>query len=98
MLLPGCSTAHALVVAHQLRLAVQAWEPVYQGRSFSLGASIGLVVLDANAQDASAVLQAADMACYRAKRAGRNRVEVHASDSSTTVPFRNTNPAPLLPM
>ncbi len=79
VLLPSCSTAHAAAVAEQLRLAVQAWEPVYQGRSFALGVSIGMVVLDAQVQDAAAVLQAADMACYRAKRLGRNQVQVHAS-------------------
>ena len=77
VLLPHCSAAHAAVVADQLRLAVQAWEPRYQGRSFSLGVSIGLVVLDARVHSAAAVLQAADMACYRAKRAGRNRVHWH---------------------
>lgn len=77
VLLPGCSAAHAAMVAEQLRLAVRAWEPVYQGRSFSLGASIGLVVLDARVHNAATVLQAADMACYRAKRAGRNRVHRH---------------------
>ncbi len=94
VLLPGCSPAHAAVVAEQLRQAVQAWEPIYQGRSFSLGVSIGLVVLDARVHSAAAVLQAADMACYRAKRAGRNRVEQHAPaplspslPSLKTVPF-----------
>ena len=88
VLLPGCSTAHAAAVADQLRLAVQAWEPVYQGRSFALGVSIGMVVLQAQVQDAAAVLKAADMACYRAKRAGRNRVEVHVPRPSTAAPGR----------
>jgi PleD family two-component response regulator len=37
--------------------------------------SIGLVALDASMPDVAAVLYAADMACYDAKRAGRNRVE-----------------------
>ena len=85
VLLPGCSAVHAAMVAEQLRRAVQAWEPAYQGRSFSLGASIGLVVLDARTHNAATVLQAADMACYRAKRAGRNRVHRHtpAPDAAT---------------
>ena len=34
----------------------------------------GMVVLDARTQDAAGVLQAADMACYSAKQAGRNRL------------------------
>ena len=75
VVLPGCALARGEAVAEQLRASVQASEPSYQGRSFTLGASIGLVVLDASLHDAASVLYAADMACYDAKRAGRNRVE-----------------------
>lgn len=78
MVLPDCTAAHGIEVAAQLRTVVQAWEPIYQGRSFSLGASVGMVVLDARTQDAAGVLQAADMACYSAKRAGRNCLVLHA--------------------
>ena len=89
VLLPSCSTAHAAAVAEQLRLAVQSWEPIYQGRSFALGVSIGMVVLDAQVQDAAAVLQAADMACYRAKRLGRNQVQVHAPVAGSAAAARS---------
>lgn len=74
VVLPGCSSAHGQVVAEQLRAAVQAWEPVYQGRSFTLGVSIGMVVLAPGLHEVAGVLHAADMACYDAKRAGRNCV------------------------
>ena len=76
VVLPGCALARGQAVAEQLRASVQDWEPSYQGRSFTLGVSIGLVVLDASLQDVASVLYAADMACYDAKRAGRNRVEM----------------------
>jgi diguanylate cyclase (GGDEF)-like protein len=76
VVLPGCALARGQAVAEQLRASVQGWEPSYQGRSFTLGVSIGLVVLDASLQDVPSVLYAADMACYDAKRAGRNRVEM----------------------
>ncbi len=85
VVLPGCALARGEAVAEQLRASVQASEPSYQSRSFTLGVSIGLVVLDATLQDVASVLYAADMACYDAKRAGRNRVETrpagHASVS-----------------
>lgn len=76
VVLPGCPLARGYAVAEQLRQALHDWKPAYQGRSFKLGASIGLVVLDATTHDVPAVLRAADMACYAAKRAGRNRVKV----------------------
>ncbi len=82
VVLPGCSLARGQALAEQLRAAVQAWEPSYQGRSFTLGVSIGLVVLDASLQDVPSVLYAADMACNDAKRAGRNRVETRHADQA----------------
>ncbi len=85
VVLPGCPLARGQAVAEQLRATVQAWEPSYQGRSFTLGVSIGLVVLDAHLHDVASVLNAADMACYDAKRAGRNRVETrHARDMTSS--------------
>ncbi|WP_409520572.1 diguanylate cyclase domain-containing protein [Melaminivora sp.] len=76
VLLPGVTPARGHAVAEQLRAAVQAWEPSYQGRSFTLGLSIGLVPLSPGLRDVALLLHTADMACYAAKRAGRNRVEV----------------------
>ena len=75
VLLPGSTLERGAAVAEQLRAVVQAWEPSYHGRSFTLGLSIGLVPLAPGLRDVGAVLYAADMACYAAKRAGRNRVE-----------------------
>lgn len=83
VVLPGCSLARGQALAEQLRAAVQAWEPSYQGRSFTLGVSIGLVALDASLQDVPSLLNAADMACYDAKRAGRNRVETRYAGEAT---------------
>lgn len=76
VVLPGCALARGMAIATQLCAAVHAWEPAYAGRTYTLGVSIGLVPLDGSTYDVSAVLHAADMACYEAKRAGRNRVEV----------------------
>lgn len=76
IVLPGSSLARGQAVAEQLRAAVQAWEPAYGGRSFTLGLSVGLVPLAPGAHGVAALLYAADMACYQAKRAGRNRIAV----------------------
>ena len=74
VILPGSTLARGQAVAEQLRATVQAWEPSYQGRSFTLGLSVGLVPLPPGLHDVAALLYAADMACYEAKRAGRNRI------------------------
>ena len=84
VVLPDCTSAYGTEVAAQLRAVVQCWEPIYQGRSFALAASIGMVVLDARTQDAAGVLQAADMACYSAKRSGRNCVVLHVPPAAAS--------------
>jgi len=74
VVLPGCGAERGAELAEKLRAAVAAWEPTYRGRSFALSLSIGLVALSVGGGTAEA-LAGADMACYAAKRAGRNRVE-----------------------
>lgn len=73
VVLPACTRARGSAMAQQLCDAVRAWEPVYHGRSFTLGLSVGLVPLE-GVSDVVALLHAADMACYEAKRAGRGRL------------------------
>jgi PleD family two-component response regulator len=59
---------------------------VYGDRSFTLGVSVGLVPLTSELADVSAVLRAADMACYEAKRAGRNRVVLRSGVAAPAAP------------
>lgn len=80
VMLPGCPAKRGLAVAEQLRAVIESWQPVYPAKgAFQLTVSIGLWVVDGpeeGVRDAHAFLRAADMVCYDAKRAGRNRVEV----------------------
>lgn len=89
VVLPTCSAAHGMAVAEQMRREVQAWQPHYAGRSFTLGLSIGVVPLTGRQRKVPPVLRAADMACYEAKRAGRNQVVLHADSryASKALPF-----------
>ncbi|MFC7207547.1 diguanylate cyclase domain-containing protein [Comamonas endophytica] len=76
VLLPDASAREGRAQAEQLCAAVSAWEASYHGQRFWLGVSIGLVVLDAQSS-VGALLHAADMACYEAKRQGRGGVHEH---------------------
>lgn len=80
VVLPDCPAKRGLAVAEQLRAVVESWQPAYPARgAFQLTVSIGLWVLEVppgTVPEAHALLRAADMACYDAKRAGRNRVVV----------------------
>jgi diguanylate cyclase len=80
VLLRGCALPRAIQVADKLRHAVEVYRLVWEGHSFGVGASIGLVAVDASFKDAAAVLSAADSACYAAKVRGRNAVAVFSAD------------------
>ena len=60
-----------------IRLAISALELSYAERSLGrTTASFGIALFPDHAQDADALLRAADIALYAAKGAGRNRVTV----------------------
>ncbi|HRP96007.1 MAG TPA: diguanylate cyclase [Rhodocyclaceae bacterium] len=78
LILHGCGPDEARHIAENLREAVAALRFSWEGRHFTVGASVGLVRIDGRADTASDVLVAADLACYAAKKGGRNRVVEHA--------------------
>jgi diguanylate cyclase (GGDEF)-like protein/PAS domain S-box-containing protein len=77
VLMERCSLEQAIRVANKLRRKVADFRFVWAQRSFGVGVSIGIVPIDQNSEKMSAVMNAADNACYTAKYKGRNRVHVY---------------------
>ena len=80
VLLSGCPRERAEQIANNILSAVQKLEVRWEGKTFHVGASIGVAYTDAGEYDTAAVLRAADSACYTAKRSGRNRIEVYHAE------------------
>ncbi|UBM10226.1 diguanylate cyclase domain-containing protein [Cupriavidus metallidurans] len=76
VLLEHCLPSDGERVAESLRQAIAAFRFICRGHVFSVAVSVGLIRLDERTSNTEDALGAADVACYRAKRAGRNRVEV----------------------
>ena len=76
LLLQGCSLDQAERLAESLRAKIQSFQFSWQGKTFSVGVSIGVVGIDRNSHDLATVLSAADAACYVAKSKGRNCIYV----------------------
>lgn len=81
VLLERCSLKQATRVANALRATVERFRFVWEGQSFRIGASIGLVGITADSHNVTEVLNAGDLACYAAKRQGRNRIHIHNAEA-----------------
>ena len=78
VLLRGCDPRAAERIAASICSRVAEyrleWDSGVQVQSLSVGASVGIVAIDATFASVKEVLKAADEACYDAKRAGRGTV------------------------
>jgi len=81
VILPESGLAEAQAIAERIRERVEAVPfPVQRAtRSIGVTVSIGVAVRHADDTDPGDMLRRADLALYRAKAAGRNRVELQAA-------------------
>lgn len=82
VLLENCTLRQACRVANDLRKSIEEFRFVWGAKTFSLGASIGLVLVTGQDQSLVEILAAADAACYVAKDSGRNRIHVYHEEDS----------------
>ena len=81
VLLVHCRMATAIRIAERLRRSAADVMFTWEGRTFGLSISVGVVAID-DQRDPQDVLGRADAACYKAKREGRNRIAVSAGDDT----------------
>ncbi|MGE5532205.1 MAG: diguanylate cyclase [Bacteroidota bacterium] len=81
IVLSGCSGGNAAGLAERLRQSVAEPPLSIYGEELRLSISLGVAVWSADHGDMQALIRAADAALYRAKKAGRNQVEVAWDDS-----------------
>lgn len=77
LLLEGCPLKKAQQVTENMRRVIDEFSFTWNGKAFSVGASIGLVPITFESDTIAGLLSAADVACYAAKDLGRNRVEIY---------------------
>lgn len=80
ILFVDCPLGQAVRIAEAIRQAVDEFRFSWEGKSFAVGASIGLVAIDEHTKTLGPLLGAADSACYAAKDGGRNRVHIYQAD------------------
>ncbi|MBE9077299.1 PAS domain S-box protein [Romeria aff. gracilis LEGE 07310] len=85
LLLYQCSLEQACRVIRSLQGQVQDFRFRWEDKSFSIGVSVGAVVIDADCQSGDCAMIQADGACYAAKRRGRNRIHIYQSSDDELV-------------
>ena len=85
LLLERCTMKQANRIAETVRIAIEQFRFVWDGRNFRLGASIGVIPINFSSGNIGNVMRSADAACYTAKDAGRNRIHVYNEDSFEAV-------------
>ncbi|MFX1671757.1 EAL domain-containing protein [Paraburkholderia sp. A2WS-5] len=80
VVLPHCPVVHAWALAEDLREAIAGIRFTGGGRIVQTSVSIGLVGDVASLACVKEVMKAADVACYMAKKKGRNRVHLFRFD------------------
>ena len=81
ILLNGCKGSIAVNIANKIRLAIEEFRFGWDGKTFSIGVSIGIVEIDQLCPGVQDVLGNADAACYAAKDNGRNQVHLFQPDA-----------------
>ncbi|MDF3834317.1 GGDEF domain-containing protein [Cupriavidus basilensis] len=77
LFLPAVSAGRAMEIAERLRKRAEGLAIDIDGLPVRITVSIGIAWVDTGTRPWEAWIQAADRACYAAKRAGRNRVTRH---------------------
>ena len=78
VLLENCPLEQAQSIAEKILSAVRSFAFSWQNRSFAIGVSIGMVMVDSKSESVDSIMSAADMACYAAKDQGRNRIRLYS--------------------
>jgi len=82
LLLADCPVERSMEIAESLLDTVRNFQFSWEGRVFSVGASIGMTHTREATPDRSDLLAQADLACYAAKDLGRNRIQVYQRDNA----------------
>jgi len=80
VLMEHCSLEQANRTAEKILSTVSQYQFGWENKSFRVGVSIGLIPISSQSGSIGDLLKQADVACYAAKDAGRNRVHIFNQD------------------
>ncbi|WP_052700111.1 diguanylate cyclase domain-containing protein [Methylocucumis oryzae] len=85
IIMEHCSLEQAECVTKKIHQLVEQFQFQWEDKSFRVGVSIGLVIIKHASLGPETYLKQADMACYLAKDAGRNRTHIYNDDDQALI-------------
>ncbi len=82
IILNNCECSYGQQIAADILHKLNEYRFLWDDKSFEIGASIGLVVIDRHCDSIVTLMGDADVACYAAKDAGRNRLQIFQNDQA----------------
>lgn len=86
LLLAGCDSQRALLIAEGIRADLEKYRLAADGREYRITASIGLTELTPQDKDLLQIFRRVDEGCYRSKAQGRNLVSLVEPALGETLP------------
>ncbi len=77
ILLKYCALEDAAALAGKMLAGIQALRFTSCGRTFEIGASVGLTSINSKSESVTSVMSEADLACYASKDFGGNRYHIY---------------------
>lgn len=89
ILMEHCTLEQAQATTERIHKHIEHFQFRWENKSFRIGISIGLVTINAENGGFDDLLKRADMACYLAKEAGRNRTHIFDELDSAFIQHHN---------
>ena len=83
LILENCPLTKAIEIAKAIRADISEHKFSWEDKQFSIGVSIGVVAINASDNTLQQVINKADSACYAAKRAGKNNIQIYSEDDES---------------
>ena len=80
ILMECCSITKGEIVAENIRKLIEELQFVWEDNRFKASASIGIVEINSETTHLDELLKQVDSACFAAKEAGRNRVNIYQAE------------------
>jgi diguanylate cyclase (GGDEF)-like protein/PAS domain S-box-containing protein len=79
IILENCGLQQAANIADKIRKKIKDYRFIWDDKTFEIGVSIGVIGITIDNAEMAHILSSADVACYAAKDAGRNRIHIYES-------------------